>query len=151
MLYRYHGSIVLDTLAKATSWRNGIKTKAIALKTAGTIPAWLTGTAKIGIYPYFIGGSGTFTKGMAYPTPPPPETPPEELPLGAAGGIMYRVDVQASFDTLEKATQCGEVIEAEAMAARSNDLLPAWVGAEWGVQEINEVAVPAAVEEVLPG
>ena len=64
---------------------------------------------------------------------------------------MYRVGVQATFDALAKATQCGEVIEAEAMAARAADLLPARVGAEWGVQEVGEDVVPAATEEVLAG
>lgn len=149
MIYKYHAAVVLDTSAKALSWKNGIKNKAIALKTAGTIPAWLTGTGKIEINPYFIGGSDTFEKGMAYPPPTPEE--PIETPVAAPGGIMYRVDVFADFDTVEKATTCGEVIEAEAMAARANDLLPAWVGAGWSVQEINDVAIPAAVSEALPG
>jgi hypothetical protein len=152
MIYRYHASVILDTLAKATSWRNGIKNKALALKTAGTIPAWLTG--KIGIYPYFIGGSNTFTRGMVYPPPPPPDPvdpldPPVDPPVERLGGIMFRVDAIADFDTVEKATTCGEVIEAEAMVARAADVMPAWVGASWSVQEINDVAIPAATTETL--
>lgn len=154
MIYKYHAAVVLDTAAKALSWKNGIKNKALQLKTAGTIPAWLAGTGKIQINPYFIGGSDTFSKGMAYPPPPAPDpldplyVPPEE-PVTRVGGILYRVDVFADFDTVAKATQCGEVIEAEAMAARANNLLPAWVGAGWSVQEINEVAISAATSETL--
>lgn len=154
MIYKYHASVVLDTAAKALSWKNGIKNKAIALKTSGDISAWLTGTGKIEINPYFIGGSNTFTKEMAYPPPPTPDpldplyVPPEE-PVAAPGGIMYRVDVFADFDTVEKATQCGEVIAEAALLARANDQLAAWVGACWSVQEINDVAIPDSVSETL--
>jgi len=158
MIYKYHASVVLDTAAKALAWKNGIKNKAIALKTAGDIPAWLVGTAKIEINPYFIGGSDTYSKGMSYPPPPVPEpvdpedplyVPPEEPPVTRVGGILFRVDVFADFDTVEKATQCGEAIEAEAMLARANDQLAAWIGAGWSVQEINEVVIPAATSETL--
>ena len=158
MIYKYHAAVVLDTSAKAVSWRNGIKNKALSLRTAGTIPAWLTGTGKIEINPYFIGGSGTFSKGMAYPPPPlpepvdpldPPVIPPKE-PTPVPGGIMFRVDVFADFGTVEKATQCGEAIAAAAMIARANDTMPAWIGAGWSVQEINETTLPDAVSEALP-
>ena len=64
--YRLCLSIVLEDEdgSKAIQWKTAIKTKAIQLKNAGILPAWTIGTAKIGIYPYFIGGDATVEIGI---------------------------------------------------------------------------------------
>ena len=80
--YRLSLDVVLDDPdgTKAATWKTAIKNRAIQLKNAGTLPAWIVGTGKIRVYFYFIGGADTVETGIPWPqdTPEPePEPPPE--------------------------------------------------------------------------
>ena len=64
--------------------------------------------------------------------------------------LMSRVTLELEFDTEEKAIQWSDAIKAKAIQVRDDELLPAWIGANIGVQEIFFGELTPPDEEIIP-